>query len=155
MLPEGTHSNNQYLDQIIVNIPPTITFPIQLTKISINVNGNKTYHQISNLTRILLQQDAIITIPTGYVLIWTGPIDVNSPVSGFWIESDSTEKPLYRGDSYCLINKNSNGNDIISLTDETNREWVSAWDGLEANSSDCMIAYKYMYDINDWFLNLN
>lgn len=62
---------------------------------------------------------------------------------------------MFRGDSYCLINKNSNGNDIISLTDEANREWASAWDGLETNSSDCIIVYKYMYDINDWYLNLN
>lgn len=129
--------------------------PIKITKISININGNKTYYEISNLNRVLLNQDTTVTIPTGYVLIWTGPIDVNSEVTGFWVEKDSTQKLLYRGDSYCLINENNNGNNIISFTDNNNREWFSAWDGLIPNASANIIVYKYMYDINDWFLNIN
>lgn len=137
-----------------INIPPTINFPINLTKIEIHFPGSSMVINISSLNRILCRNNnTVITIPNGYVAI-AGRNDNVINAYEFLVQQQET-LTIHENYVYCLINKNSSTLDIVSFTDNNKREWVSCWDTDIANGYDRVIMWKYMYDISDWFTNVN
>lgn len=125
LLPEGTYSNNQYIDQINVNVP---TYPFDLKYIAYNVNSVWNFAEIENINWVTgpvqLQPNNIFigynkTYSNTRVFFWfcqnTSNETITIGTNNDWCATfiDYNQYPDMIGFS---INNNSDGSGVIVTT---------------------------------------